>query len=381
MRVVRFATLEELAPLAEDWDRLAQSVPFRSWAWLSTWWRHYGPQPGGPARELFVLGVFDHLLRLVAVAPWYRTATAASGNVVRFLGSGEVCSDYLSVLCEPGRAESATEALAEWLSQTNACEDDRWDLLHATGVMEQDPVMELLLQRLAERGHTIHRRPGLNCWRVPLPTSWDEYLGLLSKQHRNHLRRTERTQLDSGRAIFHTVEQRGDLPEAQAILIDLHQRRHRQLGQPGCFSSPAFTAFHGEVMEQLLCAGQLRLQWVELDGQPAAVEYQISGGGVLYAYQSGIDPQILHESPGRLIHLLTVRGAIESGYRALDFLRGDEPYKAHWRAKPHGTLDLRIVPSRTAAQLRHNLWLAGWNVKQWLKGGLRLVTQGPGAST
>lgn len=84
MRVVRFTTLEALAPWAEAWDRLAQAVPFRSWAWLTTWWQHYGPQPGGPARSLYVLGVFDHLERLVGLAPWYRETTAALGNVVRF---------------------------------------------------------------------------------------------------------------------------------------------------------------------------------------------------------------------------------------------------------------------------------------------------------
>lgn len=277
-------------------------------------------------------------------------------------------------------AEGVTGALAAWLTTANAedgtsdaPESDRWDLLHATGIDQEDPVMTLLLQRLGEGGHTVHRRPGLSCWRIALPASWDEYLALLSKQHRNQLRRVERTQLASGRAIFHTVEQQTDLTNAQRLLIDLHQRRRQQLGQPGCFTSPAFAGFHGEVMGKLLAAGHLRLQWVELDGQPAAIEYQLAGGGVMYAYQSGLNPELSGESPGRLIHLLTLRGAIESGFRAYDFLRGDEPYKAHWRATPRDTVELRVVPTHVSAQLRHRLWLAGWNVKQWLKEGLRRV--------
>ena len=37
-----FNSLSELAPYADDWERLAVSVPFQSWTWLSHWWRHYG---------------------------------------------------------------------------------------------------------------------------------------------------------------------------------------------------------------------------------------------------------------------------------------------------------------------------------------------------
>ena len=32
------------------------------------------------------------------------------------------------------------------------------------------------------------------------------------------------------------------------------------------------------------------------------------------------------------------------GYRAYDFLRGDEPYKADWRAQPCPVEEIRIVP-------------------------------------
>jgi CelD/BcsL family acetyltransferase involved in cellulose biosynthesis len=367
MHVVRFTNLDSLAHLANDWDRLSGSVPFRTWAWLCTWWRHYGRRAD---RSLFVLGVFDRLARLVAVAPWFLQSTATQGSVLRFLGSGEVCSDYLSVLCEPGREADVAEALAEWLSQAEANDDDRWDLFHCAGVDGHDHAVAILLDRLAEHGHTVHRRPGPNCWRIELPERWDDYLAMLSKNHRRQLRHAERTILASGRVAIHTVQQQSELADGQRILIDLHQRRRRQLGEPGCFRSESFTAFHREVMAQLLTAGQLQLHWIELDGQPIAIEYQLAGNGVVYAYQSGIAPEMRAHSPGHLIHLMTIRQAIASGYRAFDFLRGDESYKAHWRAQPHVSLDVRVVPSRPSAQLRHNLWLAGSRVKGLLKKGL-----------
>ena len=64
---------------------------------------------------------------------------------------------------------------------------------------------------------------------------------------------------------------------------------------------------------------------------------------------------------------MILRQAIERGYRAYDFLRGDEAYKVRFGARPRPTFGWRIVPPRVAAQVRHNLWLAGNNVKQWIK--------------
>jgi CelD/BcsL family acetyltransferase involved in cellulose biosynthesis len=378
MQVYCLSELGELAPYAADWDRLAGGVPFWSWSWLSAWWRHYGEHSAieRPGARLFVPCVFDHSGALVGLAPWYVDCRSRQGRVVRPLGSGEVCSDYLSVLCQPAMEYQVTEALADYLSgdQANGNLDEQgWDLLELSGFDAQDAVIDQLIRHLSKKGNTVHRRAGPNCWRIELPTSWDEYLAMLSKSHRKQLRRLDRRMLASGRAVLHVVEQMGELPRGIEILIDLHQRRRRSLGGRGCFSSQRFDAFHREVMSELLRAGQLLLCWLELDGRPVAAEYQLAGDGVVYAYQAGVEPEALAEQPGRMIMLATLRRAIEGGCRGFDFLRGDEPYKAHFRAQPRPSLEVHVVPNRTSARVRHNLWLAGNNVKQWVKGGLKLV--------
>ena len=120
MQIIAFSTWDEIVPHAESWDRLARGVPFRSWAWLSSWWRHYGPQsPGDPSTRLMVLGVLDTSGRLAGIAPWYLKRSAAKGWVLRWLGSGEVCSDYASILCMPEDADRVTEALAAYLTGSN----------------------------------------------------------------------------------------------------------------------------------------------------------------------------------------------------------------------------------------------------------------------
>jgi CelD/BcsL family acetyltransferase involved in cellulose biosynthesis len=99
----------------------------------------------------------------------------------------------------------------------------------------------------------------------------------------------------------------------------------------------------------------------------------MAGGGVTYAYQSGIDPESLDLEPGRIINILSIKWAIEEGQAGFDLMRGDEPYKAHWRAVPRDSIELRVVPRRASAQLRHNIWLAGDMFKQAIKSGLTLT--------
>src|SRR6185295_14241138 len=90
-------------------------VPFRRWEWQSGWWHHFGHDGSGGAGELFVLGVFADDGTLVGVAPWYLQQSTASGRVLRFLGTGMVCSEYLSVLCQAEHEYQVTGAIAEWL--------------------------------------------------------------------------------------------------------------------------------------------------------------------------------------------------------------------------------------------------------------------------
>ena len=336
--------------------------------------------------RLFVLCVLDHHRRLLGVAPWYLENSAARGRILRMLGSGEVCSDYLNILCEPGQEDCVTGALAEWINKSHsdhARETDEdyplgqayepWDLLELSGVDSDDPVISCLVDHLTAWGNTVYSRPASNCWRIELPTSWDAYLGRVSKNRRKQIRRAERTFFRSRRAKLHSVGRLAELSPAMDILITLHQNRWLAQGQPGCFASAQFEAFHREVAEHLFRAGHLQLHWLEVDGLPAAAEYHISGGGVLYAYQSGVNPNLLHLGPGRLITIALLRWAISAGYRAYDFLRGDEPYKASWGAAAHGSLQIHVVPDMATAQLRHGLWLAGASAKQWIKNGLKLV--------
>ncbi|MGH7194409.1 MAG: GNAT family N-acetyltransferase, partial [Candidatus Saccharimonadales bacterium] len=299
---------DELAALAPEWNALARGVPFRSWEWLGAWWRHYGlAADRHSGRRLFALALRDTSHRLVGLAPWYAESHPAHGNLVRFLGSGDVCSDYLSILCLPGCEGVVATTLADWLCSPRRHAEQTWDLLALAGVDAADGVIGRLIDELRLREATIHSQRAVNCWRITLPRSWDEYLALVSKSHRKQLRRLERRLLDNGRTTLCTVATPADLDRGLNIVGQLHQRRRADLGQTGRFADPRFAAFHREVAGQLLRHGRLRLTWIEFDGRPIAAEYQLCSSDVVYAYQSGIDPGMLAEQPGRLAMIATLR--------------------------------------------------------------------------
>lgn len=359
MPACRLITADELESLAGPWNALAGGIPFRRHEWLAAWWRHYGA-----GRELYTLCV-EEQGQLVGLAPFYLQHSVVGGRVVRLLGDGEVCSDYVGLLCSAERAPEVAATIADWLGAAAADREHGWDAVRLEGIDSQDPTMECFVKELSARGCLVHRRAGPNCWRLELPSDWAAYEALLSKSHRKQVRRLIDRVFDSGRARWHTVADPSQLERGRQILIDLHQRRRQALGEPGCFSSPAFAAFHEDAMPRLLAAGLLRLHWLELDGQPVAAEYHLAANDVIYGYQSGVAPEVLDEEPGRLAAIATLRLAVEHGFTAFDFLRGDEPYKAHFRARPRPLMEYRIVPPRASARIRHQAWSARERVKDW----------------
>lgn len=390
MHVTLISTASDLAALARDWNCLAGGVPFRRHEWLATWWTHYGPReeneqnaaappaasPNGvrPGSELFVLAVRDAAGHLIGVAPWFAEPTVTGGRLVRFLGSGETCSDYLSLLATPEFAPAVAVAIADYLCDRAARD---WDALDLEGIDAADPTIRRLADAFAERGAVVSSRAGLNTWRLALPESWDAYLAGVSKSHRKQLRRIETRVLDTGRGQLHSIRSAESAVEAAAFdaawnhLVELHQRRRRALGQNGCFASPRFASFHREVAERMAAAGALRLDWLEIDGKPAAAEYHLTAGGVAFAYQAGVAPEMIDDEPGRAITVALIRRAIADGLAAIDFLRGDEPYKAHFRAEPRGSIALRAVAPRAASRWRNRAWQTGDGLKRLVKAGLQ----------
>jgi CelD/BcsL family acetyltransferase involved in cellulose biosynthesis len=352
----------ELAAIAEPWNDLAGDIPFRRFDWLAPWWRHYHR----PMASLFVLSVEDQSGRIRGLAPWYLESTPGQGRVIQFLGSGEVCSDYMSILAQPGFEQSVAAALCDWLCGEAA---EEWDLIQLLGVESGDLNVGLLANQFSARDYHVHRQPGMDCWRLALAPTWEDFVSGLHSSRRAKIRQALRKHFDNGQAVVRLLTDPAELDRRFDMLVDLHQRRRHELGQPGCFASAEFADFHRDISRRFYAAGKLRLLWTELAGRPIAAEYSLTGGDTVYYYQTGIEPEAVKVGPGWLGMIGSLQQAIQTGYRTFDFLRGDEAYKTSWGAQRHKMMGTRIVARRASARLRHAVWLARRRVRGLMKHG------------
>lgn len=352
MFVRQVSQYSDLATYEQWWDEHAGGCPFRSWVWQSVWWEHYGEE-----RKLFVIMVFANndssSGRLLAILPAYLETSLARGRVLRLLGDGEVCSEHLDLLTSSTHRSEICSLLADYLVEHAS----DWDAISFTTLDENGSHLRLLIEELAIRDCQIYRSQGANCWSIPLPSTWEEFLAMQSKSHRKQLRHLKGRVLESSRAKWIRAEDSCSFDATWEHLVDLHQRRRQSLGEPGCFASARWSRFHRQVASRLLEAGLLRLSLLELDGNPIAAEYHFSGPDATYAYQGGIDPNRREVEPGQLSMILCIEQAIAEGHRRFELLRGDEPYKQHWRASATPTVDIDIVSPRALARLRSSTWI------------------------
>jgi CelD/BcsL family acetyltransferase involved in cellulose biosynthesis len=306
------------------------------------WWKHY--QQSNSVLHLLV--VRDAQEQIRGIAPFYLQTTLLQGKVLRLLGGGEVCSDYLTVLTRPQDHAAIAQTIANWL----VSHPGAWSRLDLSGTKQDDLALNSLTKSMLAAGCTATTRPDANCWRTELPKNWNDFLVGLSSSRREKIRKIIRRA--ASKTTITEVRSLGDLQTVFPILIDLHQKRRNSLEQSGCFASPRFAAFHADIAEQMLRDNRLRLRCLYLDGTPAAVEYSFLGSDTLFYYQGGFEPALAEHRPGWLCFALALQSAIEQGYRTFDFLRGDEGYKSSWNATPVPLVRLQIFSTTRVARFR-----------------------------
>lgn len=149
--------------------------------------------------------------------------------------------------------------------------------------------------------------------------------------------------------------------------MELHQRRHESLYQYGCFTSSAFYRFLSEVVDHFCGTDHLYLGELAIDGQMAAAAVGLLFDNVNYIYQCGMSPDLAHHSPGWLMNIFVVEHAIRNRLTDVDYLCGDEPYKARLGARPVPMVQLSVTARRPLARIRHQLCLGGERFVDWIR--------------
>jgi len=271
----------------------------------------------------------------IGIAPWYSQSRPWSAPTLRFMGDPDVCPDHLSCPCIPGLEEEVAAKLAQFLR-------DEWGgPLELSSLDGDDSFTQYFRKAMEEMGFQMEQHVPHSCWVLPLPSLWEDYLRTRSSNHRNELRRLSEKYLASGLVCRHRADSQSKVSFGLETLFRLKAKRQHELGGKSAFRSKRIQSFHHDLALSLLGKGQLRLSWLSYQDRPFAVLYDFVGGENVCGYSSGIDTGVGISAPGKLLLLSAFEDAIKAGFKAYDFLRGDEPYKAHWKAQPQEALTLR----------------------------------------
>lgn len=141
-----------------------------------------------------------------------------------------------------------------------------------------------------------------------------------SSQLRTTIRRKQRKLTEaSGHIEIHTAIN----PELQRHYWHIYQRSWKP-------NEPS-ESFINRLFEQASADGTLRLGVVMINSKPAAVQCWLVAQGVAAIYKLAQDPAYDSYSPGTVLTAALVDYVIEKDQvTTIDFLTGDDPYKAMW---------------------------------------------------
>jgi CelD/BcsL family acetyltransferase involved in cellulose biosynthesis len=355
-------SLPELERLAGQWKELLAGSQvnrlFLTWEWIYAWARCFVVKN----RSLFVLSVI-HRGKLIGLAPWYieeRRWGPWALREIRLLGTPDMGSDYLEMIARKGAEHRTVTALYDALKGPLS---GAWECLRLEEVPAGSLTLQHLLARLDEEGRYYSCELKSFCPRVRLPATWEAYLGSLSRNRRERFRRDARRLEADADASVQLI---GSEAPGFAGGLDAFLALHREQWGP---SSDRVRRFL-EVF---------RDRWFGNDSAELLVvnenENTVTAGMLLLRYQDTTSMLLLSVdrkfrkgmSIGNLLVGLSIKSAIEQGYRCYDFLKGAEAYKLHWANDCERSVCVRIYQRRSAVLATAALEL----LQKWLKLALR----------
>ena len=290
--------------------------------WLQAW------ADTTPRWEPWLVLVEDEAGALLAVAPLARRRTRALLDVV-LLGHGPTDDARL-----PARSAKAAQALADAVAAALA-EAGRWRL-RLQQVPDPDPVVAALVAALP----VTRLVPGQGMPLVEVTGSDpDAYASRNTKKALAKIRnRLAARGLEPALAWTSDPQRVRDLlPELERV----HRERDLALGRRPDHDDPAAAAFYREVIVRHADAGEVDLLTLHLDGDLAAYVCGFRDGRTLRSWDNRLAPRWAELSAGRIANTEAVRRVVtDPGYDALDWMRGEEPYKLQYATRVVPTADL-----------------------------------------
>jgi CelD/BcsL family acetyltransferase involved in cellulose biosynthesis len=354
-------------------DLLARSSanePVLSPQWLETWWQVFGE-----GRDLRTMLVYQDG-RLIGLAPllarriWHRGVIPLRRLELMATGEAEadeIYSEYLNLISERGQEGHVARVLVTALREGKL---GPWDELSLDMLDGLSPMTRALLHELRRARMLEEVTPHRPCPYIPLPSTWEAYLGQISSSRRYFIKRTLKAfeQWAGKELVLERASTPAELDRGFDILVELHANRWQHAGSQGVFSSERFRRFHRTVMGKLLASDNLDLIWLCKGDRPLAAVYNIIWDNKVYFYQSGRATDVPSKvRPGIAIHIYAIQDSIKRGRTKYDFLAGATRYKQQLALAQTRLIRIRASRAGSLAVAMRNLAERGASVARELR--------------
>lgn len=344
MRHEILRTRDEWSKLRHEWNELlcksrAKSL-FLTWQWLDTWLQVRKQEP-----ELLVVCVRGARGELLGLAPYYKTdyklVRFVPYRVLRMVGDVESGAEYQTWLAEQTNESDVFAEIAKALWALRA----EWDLIWMPQLGTWATPPAPIIGALRASRLLVNRRPNLFS-AVALPNDYESYLGEISSNRRQQIRRMSRKILSRPNVEIRKLSSPDEVGPALEALFRLHEKRWRALGQPGVFTrNPMERAFYEQFVPKAFEQGWLAMYTLFDNGVPKATQIGYVYDNGFLQLQEGFDPDYAAHA-GNVLRRFVIEDCIKSGIREYDFLGGVSEHKRRWLAKERTGMDLLISAPR-----------------------------------
>ena len=333
---------ERLAQLGAAWDALSAGAadPFADHAWFTAWWRAFGEG------ELRVACLWDGDA-LAAVLP----LAARSGRRLRSL------SNYHSPLFRPLARDDEARAAVVRAARGAASE------LHVHALPATDPALAPLRAGLSHV-EPVHVSPI-----VQTQGDLEAYLRGVSSTVKRRRRKLEREH----EAVFRFDDGGPDLEADLRAGYRVEAAGWKGRAGTAINARPDTERFYTELARAYRARGGFAVQWLHVDGEPAAWNYCLVRGGRVFMLKTGFDEALKRHAPGLVLNLWVVEQCFaRPEVEAYELLGDAEEWKLKfatttrehvrvwaWRRRPvplaRYAVRVRAVPLARAARRRLDL--------------------------
>lgn len=291
--------VSQLDGWATQWDRLVDEAPLPS-PFLRSWWL---TGAGGPQR-CFVLAVAGE--RLVGGLAVDRRGWPGL-DLVLMMGDGRLCPDHMDLVAAPGEEDVVIGLLADWFRRPGG------RFVELAGVPGDSRVRRAL-------PGTARCVPFAVAPWIPLPGDASTYLAGLSSQLRRNIRRA--TARVAAEGASHRSK-RG--PSAVESLGTLRAMHVAQWGSSSRFLTQ-FDRF-AAACRLGVEADEVVVHELATDETVVSIVVSFEVAGRVSLYQSARLMDARWRNGMTVLLAAIISDACDRGFREVDLLRGEEPYK------------------------------------------------------